>query len=72
MSNAIVLRMQQPLNNSLKEVANNMGIAMYQRFTSNESSLFLRCPMSDQEDLAEAGEIKNIQVSKSEVQLFGY
>ena len=64
--------MQPPFDDNLKEIADSMGIALYQRFTLNEASLFLRCPTPELEDLVEAGEIEYIQVSKSEVQLFGY
>lgn len=64
--------MQQPFSDNLNTIADSMGIALYQRFTMNEASLFLRCPVSDLEDLVEAGEIEYIQVSKSEVHLFGY
>lgn len=64
--------MQPPFNDDFREIAEGMGISLYQRFTLNEASLFLRCPISDLEDLVEAGEIEYIQISKSEVQLFGY
>ena len=29
------------------EIADDMGIALYQKFSLNEASLFLRCPASD-------------------------
>ncbi len=64
--------MQTLSDNELKEIADSMGIALYQRFTLNEAALFLRCPLSDLENLVKKKEIQYIQVSKTEVQLFGY
>ncbi|MCU7881240.1 MAG: AlpA family transcriptional regulator [Candidatus Thiodiazotropha sp. (ex Lucinoma aequizonata)] len=49
-----------------------MGVALYQRFTLNEASLFLRCPASDLQNLVDKKEIQYIQVSQTEIQLFGY
>ena len=64
--------MQAPFDDSMKDIANNMGISLYQRFTLNEAALFLRCPISDLQDLVKNKSIQYIQVSKTEVQLFGY
>ena len=64
--------MQPPFDNNLKEIADSMGIALYQRFTLNEASLFLRCPTSDLQNLVDKKEIQYIQVSQTEIQLFGY
>ncbi len=64
--------MQKPFDDNYKEIADGMGISLYQRFTLNEASLFLRCPTSDLQNLVKKKEIQYIQVSKTEVQLFGY
>ena len=64
--------MQPPFDNNLKEIADSMGIALYQRFTLNEASLFLHCPTSDLQNLVDKKEIQYIQVSQTEIQLFGY
>jgi len=64
--------MQPPFDDNLKEIADSMGIALYQRFTLNEASLFLRCPASDLQNLVHKKEMQYIQVSQTEVQLFGY
>ena len=64
--------MQPPFDNNRKEIADSMGIALYQRFTLNEASLFLRCPTSDLQNLVDKKEIQYIQVSQTEIQLFGY
>ncbi len=64
--------MEPPLQDNLSMIADSMGIALYQRFTMNEASLFLRCPLSDIRSLVKKTEIEYIQVSKTEVQFFGY
>lgn len=56
----------------LNSIADSMGVALYQRFTLNEASLFLRCPLTDLEELIKKKDIQYIQVSKTEIQLFGY
>ncbi len=60
------------MQEDLKTIAENMGICLYQRFTLNEASLFLRCPEKELQDLTKKCNIEYIQVSKSEVQFFGY
>lgn len=64
--------MQAPFDDSMKDIADNMGISLYQCFTLAEAALFLRCPISDLQDLVKNKSIQYIQVSKTEVQLFGY
>ena len=64
--------MQQPFDDSFNEIADSMGISLYQRFSVAEASLFLRCPLQELQDLITKKNIQYIQVSKNEVQLFGY
>ncbi len=64
--------MQSPFDEEFKEIADSMGIALYQRFSLNEASLFLRCPENDLQDLVKKKTIQYIQVSKTEIQFFGY
>lgn len=64
--------MSQPFTPSLCELADNMGIAMYQRFTPVEASLFLRCPITEIEKLQKKREIEFIQVTKTQTDFFGY
>lgn len=64
--------MTQPFNDDLARIADSMGIALYQQFTLTEASLFLRCPLSDLQELVENSNIQYIQVSKTEVQFFGF
>jgi len=64
--------MQQTFNDKLRHIADSMGIALYQRFTFNEASLFLRCPLNDIQAMVEQSKIEHIQVTDSQVEFFGY
>lgn len=64
--------MQPPFDEHIKDIAANMGISVYQTFTLNEASLFLRCPESDLQILVNKKSIQYIQVSNTEIQFFGY
>lgn len=55
-----------------EKIANDMGIALYQRFTRLEASLFLRCPEKEIERLVSKYELNYIRIGKTEVQFFGY
>jgi len=57
---------------NLCELADSMGISLYQRFTPVEASLFLRCPLIDIEKLQKKGSIEFIQVTKSQTEFFGF
>jgi hypothetical protein len=39
--------MDQSFPENFENIADDMGIALYQKFSLNEASLFLRCPASD-------------------------
>ncbi|GGA86704.1 hypothetical protein GCM10011369_30970 [Neiella marina] len=39
--------MDKPFTADLRELADGMGIGLYQRFTPTEASLFLRCPLKE-------------------------
>jgi len=54
-----------------ESIANDMGIALYQRFSLNEAALFLRCPEKDIEKLVYKYELNYIRVTKTEIQFFG-
>lgn len=64
--------MQQPFSNNMTDIAESMGIALYQRFSLNEAALFLRCRLIDLENMVKKKTIEYVQVSKTEVQFFGY
>lgn len=49
-----------------------MGISLYQQFSLQEASLFLRCPLTELQDLINQREIQFIQVSKNETHFFGF
>ena len=57
---------------SYKEIARSMGISLYQRFSVNEASLFLRCQASEVEHLAESGNLACIKIADTSLQFFGY
>jgi len=61
-----------PFTDDLKNIADDMGIALYQRFSVNEASLFLHCPTKDVQALQQQGEIEHIQVTDDLVEFFGY
>jgi len=64
--------MREPFPEHYKEIADSMGIALYQRFDLNEASLFLRCPVRDVTKLLTGGKLAGIQVTENEFQVFGY
>lgn len=64
--------MSQPFPDHYKEIADGMGISLYQKFSLNEASLFLRCPSDQLETWSENGQIECIMLIASEVQFFGY
>ncbi|MGL1959459.1 MAG: AlpA family phage regulatory protein [Colwellia sp.] len=64
--------MDQLFTPELCQIADNMGLALYQRFTPVEASLFLRCPLSDIINLQKKGRIEYIQITKEQTEFFGY
>lgn len=64
--------MRNSFPESFKEIADSMGIALYQRFSVTEASLFLRCPDEEVIRLKDNGSLGSIQLTETEVQFFGY
>jgi len=64
--------MSDALPEHYKEIANSMGISLYQRFSLNEASLFLRCQVTEVENLVEAGALAYIKIADAPLQFFGY
>lgn len=64
--------MDKPFTPNLCELADSMGISLYQRFTPTEASLFLRCPLVDIEKLQKKGNIEFIQITKQQTEFFGF
>lgn len=64
--------MEHPFNNKLNEIADNMGIAMYQRFSLQEGALFLRCTGSDILSIVAEQKIQYIELPGDEIEFFGF
>jgi predicted DNA-binding transcriptional regulator AlpA len=63
---------QQPFSDNMKEIADSMGISMYQRFSLMEASLFLRCTEADLQKLTRTHKISYIQVTSEQIDFFGF
>jgi predicted DNA-binding transcriptional regulator AlpA len=63
---------EQPFPESMVEMANNMGISMYQRFSSSEAALFLRLSNGDLLQLTRSHKISFVQVTQDKVDFFGF
>ena len=63
---------QEPFPDNMVEMANNMGISMYQRFSTNEACLFLRCSIDDLMKLTRSRKISFIQVTRDQIDFFAF
>jgi len=61
-----------PFNNKLNEIADNMGIAMYQRFSMQEAALFLRCSITVVDSIVGEQKIQYLDLPDDEVEFFGF
>jgi predicted DNA-binding transcriptional regulator AlpA len=64
--------MDKPFTPNLCELADSMGISLYQRFTPTEASLFLRCPTAEISKLQTNHKIEFIQVTEKQTEFFGF
>lgn len=64
--------MQPPFDEKMGIIADNMGIALYQRFTPVHASLFLRCHIEKLTTLQSQGKIDCIQIDDENIEFFGY
>jgi predicted DNA-binding transcriptional regulator AlpA len=64
--------MDKPFTPNLCELADSMGISLYQRFTPTEASLFLRCPLAEITKLQASHQIEFIQVTEKQTEFFGF
>ncbi|MEZ5536411.1 MAG: AlpA family phage regulatory protein [Thiolinea sp.] len=64
--------MEPPFQDNLSMMADSMGIALYQRFTLSEASLFLRCPVNEVKKLQRQGKLEYITVTDTQIEFFGY
>ncbi len=55
-----------------KDIADSMGIELYQKFSLNEASLFFRCPEADIKRLVENQKLNSIRITSSQYNFFGY
>lgn len=58
--------------NELAKIADGMGISLYQRFSVQEASLFLRVNIDEVQKLVKQNHISFIQTNKNQVDFFGY
>jgi len=63
---------KQPFSDDMLEIANSRGISMYQRFSANEASLFLRCSIDELMKLTRENRISFIQVTADRIDFFGF
>lgn len=64
--------MQQSFDESYKDIADSMGITVYQRFNLSEASLFLRCHTKELNRIVQREKIDFIQLTEDKVEFFGY
>lgn len=64
--------MDNSFPDNFKDIADDMGIALYQKFSLTEASLFLRCPEADVKNLIQSGKLNGIKITANNFQLFGY
>ncbi|MDC0947958.1 AlpA family transcriptional regulator [Gammaproteobacteria bacterium] len=64
--------MQEPIDDHLAKIADSMGISLYQRFSSAEAALFLRCDVMHLKSLIAKEDINLIQLPGGKVEFFGY
>jgi len=63
---------EHPFNNKLNEIADNMGIAMYQRFSLQEGALFLRCSADVVKEIVADQKIQFLELPDGKVEFFGF
>jgi len=63
---------EHPFAEKLNFIADEMGIGMYQRFSLQEASLFLRCNTPSLRKFVKDKSISCLQLSDDNVEFFGY
>ncbi|KJY90369.1 MULTISPECIES: helix-turn-helix transcriptional regulator [Pseudoalteromonas] len=64
--------MEQAFSPQLCEISDSMGLGLYQRLSTQEASLFLRCPLKTIEQLIAQNKIGYISLPNAEIEFFGY
>lgn len=63
---------QSPFSQQIADMADAMGLAIYQRFNQAEAALFLRCRIEDLQKLQTQRKIAFIQLTNKETEFFGF
>ena len=64
--------MTQPFNQQICDMADSMGICLYQRFSQAEAALFLHCTIETVTQLQKRHKIEYIQVTNELTEFFGF
>ncbi|MEQ3530169.1 AlpA family transcriptional regulator [Pseudoalteromonas sp. XMcav11-Q] len=64
--------MEQAFSPQLCEISDSMGLGLYQRLSTQEASLFLRCPLKTIEQLIAQNKIGYISLPNADIEFFGY
>ena len=64
--------MEQSFSDNMREIADSMGISLYQRFSPHEAALFLRCSFDELKKLQKQRKISYIQLTTDQVDFFGF
>lgn len=64
--------MSQPFNQQICDMADSMGISLYQRFSQAEAALVLHCPVKSILQLITQNQIGFITLPNTEIEFFGF
>jgi predicted DNA-binding transcriptional regulator AlpA len=64
--------MGELFSQEVAQLADAMGVALYQRFSMQEAALFLRCSVESIEQLTKKGSIGYLAMPNSDIIFFGY
>lgn len=64
--------MEQAFSQQLCDISDSMGLGLYQRLTTQEASLFLRCPLKSIQQLITQNKIGYITLPNADIEFFGY
>ena len=67
-----IFGMGELFSQEVAELADAMGVALYQRFSIQEASLFLRCSIDAVEKLIKKEKVGYIHIANGEVSFLGY
>ena len=64
--------MKTEITENIKNMADEMGINLYNRFSMSEAALFLRCNNEELTKLTKKNKISYIQVTSEQIEWFGF